>query len=111
MLSGRKAFAGETLPDTITAILDSDPDWSLLPVETPRAVRRLIQRCLEKDPRQRLRDIGDARLELEQQLRGDLETADDTALQQARSWRKRARVAVAVAVVFAAAAVGVARSQ
>ena len=108
ILSGRKAFAGETLSDTITAILDHDPDWSLLPNDTPRAVRRLIRRCVEKDPRQRLRDIGDARLELGQLLRGEADTADEVTLQQARSWRMRTRVAVAVALVFAAAAGGLA---
>jgi serine/threonine-protein kinase len=108
ILSGRKAFAGETLSDTITAILDHDPDWSLLPNDTPRAVRRLIRRCVEKDPKQRLRDIGDVRLELEQVRRGEAETADEATLQQARSWRMRTRVAVAAAAVFAAAAASLA---
>jgi serine/threonine-protein kinase len=107
MLSGRRAFAGETLPDTITAILDDDPDWSLVPDDTPRAVRRLLQRCLEKDPKQRLRDIGDARLDLERVLHGEAETADDSAL-QARTWRARTRMAGAVALVFAAVAAGLA---
>jgi eukaryotic-like serine/threonine-protein kinase len=108
ILSGRKAFAGGTLADTITAILDHDPDWSLLPADTPRAVRRLIRRCVEKDPKRRLRDIGDARLELEQILGGEAETADEVTLQQARSWRTRTRAAVAAAVVFAAAAASLA---
>jgi serine/threonine protein kinase/Tol biopolymer transport system component len=108
ILSRRRAFAGETLSDTITAILDHDPDWSLLRDDTPRTIRRLIQRCLVKDPKQRLRDIGDARLELEQVLRGEAETADDVTLQQARSWRTRTRVAAAAAIVFATAAAGLA---
>lgn len=108
ILSRHRAFAGQTLSDTIAAILDRDPDWSMLPNDTPRTIRRLIQRCLEKDPKQRLRDIGDARIELEQILRGEVETADDATLQQARSWRTRTRVAIGAAIVFATAAAGLA---
>ena len=69
MLTGRVAFAGDTISDTIAAILEREPDWTALPDALPLAVtRRLLQRCLDKDPRQRLRDIGDARLELEHAL-------------------------------------------
>ncbi|MFI4944335.1 MAG: protein kinase [Burkholderiales bacterium] len=60
MLSGRASFARGTLSDTIVAVLEREPDWALLPATTPLAVRRLLARCLEKDPRRRLRDIGDA---------------------------------------------------
>jgi len=65
MLTGRLAFPGETVSDTIAALLARDPDWSALPASTPAPLRRLLRRCLEKDPRRRLRDIGDARLDLE----------------------------------------------
>jgi serine/threonine protein kinase len=65
MLTGRAAFAGDTVSDTIAAILDREPAWHTLPAETPANVRRLLRRCLEKDPRRRLRDIGDARLEFD----------------------------------------------
>jgi len=65
MLTGRSAFGGETLPDTIAAILGQDPDWSALPTATPAAVRRLLRRCLERDVKRRLRDIGDARTDLD----------------------------------------------
>jgi serine/threonine protein kinase len=68
MLSGRPAFEGRTVTDLIAAILEREPDWSALPADTPRAVRRLVQRCLEKDLKQRLHDIADARLEIEQVL-------------------------------------------
>ena len=61
MLTGRRAFRGETGSDTMAAILEREPDWTALPAETPAAVRRLLQRCLEKDSRRRLRDIGDVR--------------------------------------------------
>ena len=68
MLTGRTAFAGETGSDTIAAVLDREPDWSALPVETSPGIRRVLHRCLEKDPKRRLRDIGDARLEIEEAL-------------------------------------------
>ena len=68
MLTGRPAFGGETSSDTVAAILEHGPDWSALPAQTPPSIRRLIERCLEKDPKRRLRDIGDARLEIEDAL-------------------------------------------
>ena len=61
MLAGRPAFGGDTLSDTIAAIIEREPDWSALPKTTTPAVKRLIERCLQKDPKRRLRDIGDAR--------------------------------------------------
>jgi len=60
MLTGRAAFAGDTIADTIAAILERESDLSKLPATTPPGVRRLLQRCLAKDPKRRLRDIGDA---------------------------------------------------
>jgi serine/threonine protein kinase len=95
MLSGRRAFAGETLSDTIAAILDDDPNWSRLPRDTPRAARRLMQRCLEKDLQQRLSDIGDARIELEQVLRGE---KDGRRLITIRIARAAAAAAAAIAI-------------
>jgi len=68
MLTGRLAFAGETVSDAIAAVLGREPDWNALPPATPPVLRRLLQRCLVKDPRRRLRDIGDARVELEDTL-------------------------------------------
>jgi len=64
MLAGRAAFARETATDTLAAVLESEPDWRTLPDTTPPGIRRLLRRCLVKDIRYRLRDIGDARLEL-----------------------------------------------
>ena len=66
MLTGRVPFKGATVSDTIVAILSGEPDWEALPDATPAGVRVLLQRCLEKDPKRRLRDIGDARIELDQ---------------------------------------------
>jgi Tol biopolymer transport system component len=65
MLAGRLAFVGETVSDTIARILEREPAWSALPASTPEAVRRLLVRCLAKDPKDRLRDIGDARIEID----------------------------------------------
>lgn len=65
MLTGRVAFAGDTVSDTIGQILEREPDWSALPVVTPPAVHKLLQRCLVKEAKQRVRDIGDVRLEID----------------------------------------------
>jgi Tol biopolymer transport system component len=67
LLTGKAIFAGgETVSDSLAAVILKDPDWSALPADTPPRVRRLIRQCLQKDPKQRLRDIGDARLALEE---------------------------------------------
>jgi eukaryotic-like serine/threonine-protein kinase len=70
MLTGRGVFHGPTASDCIAGILEREPDWEALPAATPAAVRRLLRRCLEKDPRQRLHDIADARIELEEAVGG-----------------------------------------
>ncbi len=64
MLAGRRTFASDDVTDTLTAVLRDPPDWNALPAETPAAVRSLLARCLDKDPKQRLRDIGEARVAL-----------------------------------------------
>jgi eukaryotic-like serine/threonine-protein kinase len=66
MLTGRRAFKGEDITDTITSVLPDEPDWTALSADTPAHVRALLRRCLVKDPRQRLRDIGGARLALQE---------------------------------------------
>jgi serine/threonine protein kinase/Tol biopolymer transport system component len=65
MLTGRIAFAGATTSDTIAKILEREPDWSALPAATPTLLKRLLIRCLVKDPKQRLRDIGDFRIDID----------------------------------------------
>jgi Tol biopolymer transport system component len=65
MITGRRLFEGETVSDILAAVLRADPDWEELPAATPRALRRLLERCLARDPRSRLHDVADARLELE----------------------------------------------
>jgi eukaryotic-like serine/threonine-protein kinase len=64
MLAGRPPFGGHDTAEILAAVIQKDPDWSVLPEEIPAAVKSVIGRCLEKNPRDRLRDMGDARLEL-----------------------------------------------
>ncbi len=68
MLTGKQAFGGESISDSLGAILLKEPDRSLLPDSTPANLRRLLDRCLEKDPKRRLRDIGEARIILDEPL-------------------------------------------
>ncbi len=86
MLTGRRAFDGDTVSDAMAAVLRAEPDWAALPPNLPDGVARLIRRCLEKDPRRRLRHIGDARLEIEDAAAGPA-TASPTPRQRAFSWR------------------------
>jgi Tol biopolymer transport system component len=65
-LTGRRAFQGETVSDTLAQILKGEPDWSALPANTPVCVRSLLRRCLRKDRKERLHDIADARIEIEE---------------------------------------------
>jgi serine/threonine-protein kinase len=72
MLTGRMAFPGDTVSDTLASVLKTDTDWSRLPPEVHPEIRRLLERCLEKDPDRRLHDIADARVVLEDALAGRL---------------------------------------
>jgi eukaryotic-like serine/threonine-protein kinase len=65
MLTGTQAFAGENLSDTVAAVLRSEPDWAKLPATTPWRIRVLLKRCLQKDSRQRLHDVADVRIEID----------------------------------------------
>ena len=97
LLTGRRPFDGDSTSDVLVSVLDREPPWSALPDSTPAALRRLIERCLEKDPRARLRDIGDARAELDR--------ADGLAgARPGRAGRRGPVLAAAVAVAAAATA-------
>ena len=65
MLSGRPPFTGDTVSETLADVMKSQPPWQTLPASVPASLHGLIRRCLVKEPRQRIRDIGDARLALE----------------------------------------------
>jgi serine/threonine-protein kinase len=71
MLTGGRLFSGETISDTIAAVLRQDVDWKLLPPDTPPALRQLLRRCLERDRKNRLHDIADARIVLDEIGRGE----------------------------------------
>jgi serine/threonine-protein kinase len=75
MLTGKQAFTGETVTESLAAVIMKDPDLSQLPLATPMRVRMLLQRCLQKDPKQRLQAIGDARISLDEVLSGAPEFA------------------------------------
>src|ERR1700693_4900915 len=68
LLTTKQAFRGETLTDTLAAVLEREPDWQALPTSTPARVRDLLRRCLQKDSQRRLRDFGDSRIEIEEAL-------------------------------------------
>ena len=95
MLSGRRVFDGRSAVDVIGAVLRSEPDLELLPDATPVQVRHLIDRCLRKDPRHRLRDIGDARLVIEDVLGGAPAAAAAQTRGRPNAWYVHATWAVA----------------
>jgi Tol biopolymer transport system component len=89
LLTGRAVHRGDTVSDTLAAVILREPDWDVLPASTPRSVRRVLERCLRKDPRSRLRDAGDARMLLEEVVAGEAEAAPvapGAARPTGRSW-------------------------
>jgi Tol biopolymer transport system component len=101
MLTAKRAFAGNTIPETIEAVLERQPDWTALPVTTPDGIRRLLWRCLEKDRQRRLHDIADARIEIEDLLQTREEAARPSG---AGRTRKRLLGLSAILVLAAGAA-------
>ncbi|HEX2342638.1 MAG TPA: serine/threonine-protein kinase, partial [Vicinamibacterales bacterium] len=83
MLTGRRAFEGDDVSDTLAFLLMREPDWALLPADTPPSIRRLLRRCLEKDRKRRLDSAADARLEIEEALNAP-STVDDATAQPRR---------------------------
>ena len=75
MLSGARAFGGDDVTDTLAAVVRAEPDWQALPPGTPPANRKVLKRCLEKNQRERLPDIGAARLDINEALTAPAETA------------------------------------
>jgi Tol biopolymer transport system component len=68
LLTGKQAFHGEDVTDILAAVVRAEPDWTALPAATPVKVRDLLRRCLQKDKTQRLRDAGDARIEIQEAI-------------------------------------------
>jgi Tol biopolymer transport system component len=96
MLTGKRAFPGDDVSDTLVAILRDQPDWSALPVDTSDEIRRLLRRCTEKDRTRRLPDIGAARLEVDDALSGAAGNAARVHVDLAKpQWRRALPWAVA----------------
>jgi tRNA A-37 threonylcarbamoyl transferase component Bud32 len=96
VLTGKRAFQGDTFSDTIAAVLEREPAWSALPAETPAKIRDLLRRCLQKDADRRLPDIAEARRVIEEVI---------TPLHGVRRWQLIAAAAVSLTVICVAAAV------
>ena len=104
MIASRPAFRGATTSDTIAKILEHEPDWQALPASTPPSIRRLLTRCLEKDPKRRLHAVADADSELDEALgAGKPATAPGEARSTFRAGRWLA-VAIAAGLILAAGA-------
>ena len=88
MLTGKMAFHGDTVTDTLAAVVRAEPDWSQLPEAAPQHLRALLQRCLRKDVHQRMQAIGDARIALDEVLTGAPEPSG-TSTPSAPLWRRR----------------------
>jgi serine/threonine protein kinase len=106
MLAGSLTFAGETVSDTMAAVLTKNPDWAALPKEAPPKLRALLARCLEKDPKERLRDIGDARIELREATRPSAVAAAVPASSRPSLWMYGVGALLAVVATIAGAAWG-----
>ena len=113
MLTGRRAFAGDTTADALANVLNTDPDFTALPPQVPSSIRSLVRRCLAKEARERLRDIGDARIEIAEATQvqndgtRDLEPGDSAVARDVlRKAQRIARLAwAAIAIVVAGSVV------
>ena len=102
LITGKQAFPGETLAEIIAAVLKGEPDWQSLPAATPMQVRDLLRRCLQKDKAHRLRDAGDARIEIQEALSAPA-TASSANVSRIAGWRGAAVMSVAALLVAAIA--------
>ena len=110
MLTGRTAFGGETISDTLARVLEREVDWDALPASCPPRIRDLLHRCFRKESNRRLRDIGDARLELDEVGAPTARTDDiervgltNRAIVKSRLFQSAAAVAVAALAIAAVA--------
>ncbi len=101
MLTGRPVFTGESVSHVLASVLTSDPDWSLLPEETPPAIRRLLRRCLEKDRKRRIADAADVRLDIEEAMVRTSPGAEPAPLGAISAARRRSRSTIGALAVAA----------
>jgi serine/threonine protein kinase len=108
MLSGKQSFGGETTTDILAAVVRGEPDWTQLPPATPPRVRGLLERCLRKEPKQRLQSMGDARIAIEEILSGaPAEARADSPIVERRSNREPIAWSLVVALGIVAVGLGV----
>jgi len=88
LLSGHRVFDGESVSETLAAVLMKDPDWSALPSNIPAKAHRLLRRCLTRDPKNRLQDIGEARISLQEMLAGDMNALEADRVGPSSSWSR-----------------------
>ena len=106
MLTGARAFRGETVSETLADVLKSEPPWTALPPETPAALRNVVRRCLEKDPRLRMRDIGDVRLVMDDAF--ETTTAESAAISapRLRVWQRPVPLVAGIVALIGATLLG-----
>jgi serine/threonine-protein kinase len=103
MLSAKPVFTGESVSDTLASVLKFEPDWNALPADVPESIRRLLRRCLTRDPKKRLQAIGEARIAIEEAIANPADTSPATQLiaqapafaEEAPLWRRALPWAVA----------------
>jgi serine/threonine protein kinase/Tol biopolymer transport system component len=109
-LTGRRAFPGDTVSETIASVLGREPGWDALPATTPIAIRKLLERCLRKNPRERIHDVSDVRIEIEEELEEGTAAGEGPVVSPRKKldWRLLAAVstlataAVVIAVILLA---------
>jgi len=108
LLTGKQAFAGDDITDILAAVVRAEPDWQALPAAIPVQVRALLRRCLQKDKTLRLRDAGDARIEIQEVLASPTAVVG-SVVAATKGWRERAAwptagvlalIAIALAIVL-----------
>jgi len=102
MLTGKQAFQGEDITDILAAVVRAEPDWNRLPLNTPLSIRTLLRRCLQKDRALRMRDAGDARIEIQEALAAPATAVTSTADPAIRGWRDRLPWAAAAVLALIA---------
>ena len=105
MLTGHRVFSGETVSETLAAVMMKEPEWGRSPADLPSKLDNLIRRCLQKDPRQRVRDVGDVRLVMEGAFEGPAESVARSVDHPRRSWRAWAGAWLASVIAATAASV------
>jgi eukaryotic-like serine/threonine-protein kinase len=105
MLAGKPAFDGETITDTLAAVVRAEPEWPQLPEKIPGSIRELLHRCLVKDPKQRLQAIGEARIAIEKYLADP--NAEPAAIEGQKKNHERLLSVIAATAVLAAILLGV----